>query len=77
MLACLRYNRERRQWLAKAPSVEDSAKWMDVRHIRRRLQYIRIELSHALKNLHQHCTQAHNDRFLLKAPVLGIFTTLN
>lgn len=29
MLPCLRYYRKRRQWPTKAPSVEDTTKWMD------------------------------------------------
>lgn len=30
MLACMRYYRKRGRWPAKAPSVDDTAKWMDV-----------------------------------------------
>lgn len=30
MLACMRHYRKRGRWPAKAPSVEDTAKWMDV-----------------------------------------------
>jgi hypothetical protein len=30
MLACMRYYRKQRRWPVKAPSVDDTAKWMDV-----------------------------------------------